>query len=284
MCSPQDPKSVLSPRPLSTLSIAESLSSSWSTGGGASSRPTSYGSDASNNLSAPAKASASIAEQATISEAARPRHALMRLRRISMPVVPTNYDQPISRQLLHSSIPMPGKRMSTASARSCDSLQEEAGEEEALPPLSSRATSILPRSDKRIRKKSMASRKSSMSPSGPSLNPSPSSSRPVSLALPATSPLIASNVTFSESPQDDAPYFVGSTRERKQPPVPIIRQPPKPSVRFSTPPPGSVISSQAYNTAKRTARFAKKDRISNELLETERVYVGVLDDIHEVRI
>lgn len=53
-------------------------------------------------------------------------------------------------------------------------------------------------------------------------------------------------------------------------------------MRFTTPVlTGSMISREAYNTAKRTARAAKKDRIANEILESERVYVKVLEDVHQ---
>ena len=115
-----------------------------------------------------------------------------------------------------------------------------------------------------------------MSPSGlPNHTDQSSSSagRPVSIALPATSPLVASNAN-GHTQAVESKTLARNVKIRTS----IV----KPSVRFSTPPSKSVITAQAYNTAKRTARIAKKDRIANEILESERVYVGILSDVQEV--
>lgn len=212
-----------------------------------------------------------------------------------MPAVPTNYeDQPTTnrqglpsagRQLASNAPAV--KRMSTASARSCESLAEE--EENELGDLRRSSLDVVRhrsaspnglsrlQPEKRIRAKSGV-RRSSMSPSA---SANASTGRPASMALPATSPLIASssnNGRFSGIIHDDDDK---PPTARIKPSVQAVR----PSVKFNIMQPSgtrSILTAAAFNTAKRTARLAKKDRIANEILESEKVYVGVLTDVHEV--
>ena len=261
----------------------------------------------------------------------------MRLRRTSMPNVPMSSDSaspalpvPHAKALIPSHVTLQNNRLSTASARSCDSLPEEAEGDDTLSSVergraagqgeivmngnnpagqtaaSTAATLDAPLPKPRIRLKSNI-RRTSMSPSGlgsssssyphahahaqqrpqPRSSDSSAPSRPVSLALPAShSPLVASNLQGTTQAVESKTLARNVRRvlQQKAPSTSPGKAGGGAGVRFSTPPrTQSIITSQAYNTAKRVARGSKRDRVANEILETEKVYVAVLDDVHEVR-
>lgn len=204
----------------------------------------------------------------------------------------------LTRQQTNSSqaLLVPQHRFSVASARSCDSLPEEDGEayensttSEPNSAPHGRPSKILqsaiPLPTRRIRLKS--TRRQSHSPSGirneSALREASTGSRPVSLALPTTSALVASSsngqafVRESQTLKRSLTSNNGSSTSPKSSPGQG-----KPSVTFSlAEPTRSIISARDFTTAKKNARMAKKDRIANEILQSERVYVAVLTEIQE---
>lgn len=294
----------LGSRPDSMVSCM--TSASWSTE--SSSRPTSYGSDTPPTATQPQRKSDDVREYCSASHsssdmqeapsdrARRPGHALMRLRRISMPTsalprtemhAAKSRQEPTSQALI-----VPHNRFSVASARSCDSLPEEAVEaldDATSPSLEQQRSKILhsaiPLPTRRIRLKSTRRQSTSPSglPQGSASREGSAGSRPVSLALPTTSALVASSsngqafVRESQTLKRSLTSNNGSSASPKSSPGKG-----KPSVTFSlAEPTRSIISARDFNTAKRNARMAKKDRIANEILQTERVYVSVLNEIQE---
>lgn len=283
-------------------------STSWSTD--SSSRPTSFGSDAIPVATAKQPDASEQTQRSTVPFIStnnnlptvtdglrRPGHALMRLRRVSMlagtlPRSDTACTATIQRERPPAFL-APHHRISVASARSCESLPEEEAEESTLqagisssePRRSKILQSAIPLPTRRIRLKSM--RRQSTSPAGLRSESTPreasTGSRPVSLALPTTSALVASSsngqafVRESQTLKRSLTSNNGSSSSPKSSPGKG-----KPSVTFSlAEPTRSIISARDFTTAKKNARMAKKDRISNEILQSERVYVAVLHEIQE---
>ena len=206
------------------------------------------------------------------------RQSLTRLRRISMPVT---YENSVRRQ--PNPMTMASKRSSLASSWTDESVPEEQTVSDDVDPSSERMELPLPRPQRRIRVKSDAIRKTSTK--FVVTKDLPSSQRRVSMALLATTPMLA---TTSSSSSSDLPLPLPLPNSRLlacSAPVSGLGKSPLSALRLDSPTSTrSIISPAAYHTAKRTVRSAKKDRIANELLETERVYVGILEQVQEVRV
>lgn len=264
----------------------------------------------------------------------RPRHVLMRLRRISTPAAlssrhpseePDIHQAMASdrRHLQESGIPIvpfrfaptPSntKRLSTTSIRSCTSLPEEnedspesarTNDRSTADVVHQRATLQAPASAahaqlriRRVSKRTSLSKRpfSTAGPTSEALRLGHERvQRPVSMALPTTSVLLATkNVQQRTAYSTDTVSIV-----RSVPSAPNLGRKAsqtRPSVHFSTSTPTlpsqtmtveearsslsrSIIPPEAFATAKRNARAAKRDRIANEFLLTERVYVQGLED------
>lgn len=306
------------PRPTSLLSMT-SMSPS-SPGTLLSSRPTSYGSLEGDPASASRVSQGISSSPLTASQQRRPssrkvdmsppNHYLMRSRRHSAPMqgqlLLNHPDTVAASKLPRSVIPFPGRTKRASAVPSISELEAyvDTGADAPDVPSDGLDSGIVER--RRLRIKSSASsrveralphdrapssRSSSIQGMGRDHHEASSRLRPVSMALPAISPLFASSVCVSVTTDETAQESAyASTKDRGLLPQPIIRAQGNAAgraVRFSMPP-GSVtrtlISKEAYNTAKRTARSAKRDRIAREILDSERVYVGVLNEIHEVSV
>lgn len=291
--------------------VSNVTSASWSTE--SSSRPTSYGSDTiqpgssskihndDDNSQRPSFARLPSDTLDPSGGLRRPGHALMRLRRISMPnpALPrTEIQPPNNKHNASPSLLAPHHRFSVASARSCDSLPEEAEEGGAgtasceMPSSAPEGRpskilqSAIPLPTRRMRLKSK--RRQSNPPSGlqneSASREASTGSRPLSLALPTTSALVASSSNgqaFVRESQTLKRSLTSNNGSSSSSPKSSPGKG-KPSVTFSlADPTRSIISARDFTTAKKNARMAKKDRIANEILQSERVYVAVLNEIQE---
>ena len=182
---------------------------------------------------------------------ARPRHILMRPRRRSMPAAATSP---------HGDSNRSGHALHASTASSSDCLPSI-----ALPPADLRKVRLL--------------RRKPASPRAPDvkLRQPSNTGRPPSIALPATSLLVASASPVQLYTQNTG--TVSSTQPmvvRIQTSAIPFKGKGKAGSSMAT------MSAAAWGTVKRNARAVKVRRIAQEILESERAYVRVLDEIHDV--